>query len=262
MRILIALALLAVSTGCASVKPTAGAGRPFDFQRDTFAYANELVFNYQNGVHVADTNASSREHSYTRRCFIMAAGVVQFWKHARFDPQAPPVSEDELARRIRLVRNRAAWWPGEPLEKRVAFPGFTSLHDLSAREGRLLRANMGAGWTTYFHLRKFPMPFTPSPEYEAHLCDDLRHWLQQGHPMVVWLYNFPHVNINHAVTVFEEIERPQPGQIAFHVYDPNYTDAPRTLTYDTVTRAFSYGKTFYFPGGPVHVRYMYTSLLR
>ena len=262
MRILIALGLLAISTGCASIKPTAGAGCPFDFQRDTFAYANELVFNYQNGVHVADTNAPTCEHSYTRRCFIMAAGVVQFWKHARFDPQAPPVSGDELARRIRLVRDRAAWWPGEPPEKRVVFPGFISLHDLSAREGRLLRANLGAGWTTYFHPRKFPMPFTPSPEYEAHLSDELQRWLQQGHPMVVWLYNFPRVNINHAVTVFEETGRPQPGQIAFRVYDPNYTDAPRTLTYDTVTRTFSYGKTFYFPGGPVHVRYMYTSLLR
>ena len=85
----------------------------FQFERDTFAYANELVFNYQNGVHVADTNAPNRERSYTRRCFIMAAGVVQFWKHARFDPQAPPVSKNDLARRIRPAafdaRHRAAY---------------------------------------------------------------------------------------------------------------------------------------------------------
>ena len=262
MRILIALGLLSILAGCASVKSTAGAGRPFDFQRDTFAYANELVFNSQNGVHVAATNSPNHEHSYTRRCFIMAAGVVQFWKHARFDPQAPPVSEAELGRRIRRVRNLATWWPSEPPGNRVVFPGFASLRDLSVRAGPLLRANMGAGWTTYFHPRKFPMPFVPSPDYEALLCDDLQHWLQQGHPMVVWLYNFPSVNINHAVTVFEETEGLRIDQIAFHVYDPNYTDAPRTLMYDTVTRTFSYGRTFYFPGGPVHARPMYTSLLR
>jgi hypothetical protein len=262
MRILMAIGLLAISTGCASVQPSAGPGRAFNFSQDTFAYANELVFHYENGVHVANTNANEREHSYTRRCFIMAAGVVQFWKHAQFDPQAPPVSDNDLAQRIRDVRDRAAWWPSEPIEKRVVFPGFASLHDLSQRKGRLMRANMGAGWTTYFHFRKFPMPFLPSPEAEAHLCDELQDSLRQGHPMVLWLYNFPTVDINHAVTVFEETDRPRPDTFAFHVYDPNYTDAPRTLLYDTVTHTFSYGSTFYFPGGPVHARRMYTSLLR
>ena len=136
------------------------------------------------------------------------------------------------------------------------------MHELSQREGRVLRANMGAGWTTYFHLRKFPMPFRPSPEDEGRLCDTLQDWLRQGHPMVLWLYNFPKVNINHAVTVFEQIEPPQSGQVAFHVYDPNFTDAPRVLIYDRVKQTFSYEKTFYFGGGPVHARPMYTSLFR
>ncbi len=262
MRILMAIGLVAAAVGCASGRPSTGAGRPFDYSRDTFAYVNELVFNYDNGVHVSSTNAPNREHAYTRRCFIMAAGVVQFWKHARFDPQAPPVSEDELARRIREVRNLAAWWPSEPIDQRIVFPGFASLHELSEREGRVLRANMGAGWTTYFHLRKFPMPFLPSPEEESHMADDLQDWLEQGHPMVVWLYNFPHVDINHAVTVYEKAQRPRPDVLAFHVYDPNYTDGPRTLLFDTVTRTFSYDKTFYFPGGAVHVRRMYTGLFR
>jgi hypothetical protein len=262
MRALIALWLVAICAGCASVKPTGGPGRPFDFQRDTFAYANETVFHYENGVHVADAKPQDCEDAYTRRCFLMAAGAIQFWKHARFDPQAPPVSADELARRVRQVRERAAWWTSEPVENRVVLPGFASLHELSEREGRLLRANMGAGWTTYFHLRKFPMPFTPSHTHQARLCEELRSWLRQGHPMAVWLYNFPDVDINHAVTVFEETTPPQPGRIVFRVYDPNYTDAPRTLVYDTPTQTFSYVKTFYFVGGPVHVRQMYTSLLR
>jgi hypothetical protein len=262
MRILIGVGLIMISVGCASVQPTHGAGRPFDFQHDTFAYANELVFNYQNGAVAADTKTQEREHAYTRRCFIMAAGVVQFWKHARFEPQAPPVTTAELARRIRDVRDRAAWWPSEPPDHQVIIPGFASLHELSEHEGRLLRANMGAGWTTYFHLRKFPMPFEPAPEDEARLSENLESWLHQGHPMVVWLYNFPKVNINHAVTVFEEIEPTDSPQIVFHVYDPNYTDGPRTLTYDRITRAFTYEKSFYFSGGLVHVRAMYTSLLR
>jgi len=106
------------------------------------------------------------------------------------------------------------------------------------------------------------MPFVPSPEHQARMSEALQSWLHQGHPMVVWLYNFPQVNINHAVTVFEEIDSPDSHQTMFHVYDPNFTDGPRTLTYDSHTQSFSYGKTFYFPGGLVHVRPMYTSLLR
>ena len=43
MRSVIALLLLAVGAGCAPVQTTAGAGRPFDFQRDTFAYANAAI---------------------------------------------------------------------------------------------------------------------------------------------------------------------------------------------------------------------------
>ncbi len=264
MRILIALSLIAISSGCASIKPTAGPGRSFDFQRDTFAFHNDLVFKIQKSSISPEvaTTPQELERPYTRRCFIMAAGVVQFWKHARFDPDASPVSEKELARRIRQIRDDATWWPTEPPDKRVVFPGFTGLRDLSEREGALVRANMGAGCTTYFHLRKFPMPFLPSRPHQAHLCEELRDWLRQGHPMVLWLYNFPHVNMNHAVAAFEEIPSPRPGQIAFHVYDPNYTDAPRTLVFDTATRSFSYDKTFYFPGGIVHARPMYTSLLR
>ena len=264
MRVLIALAITAVFTGCASLQPTAGPGRSFDFQRDTFAFHNELVFKVDappNNSTVA-TTAQTLERPYQRRCFIMAAGAVQFWKHARFEPNAPAISRRELARRIRQIRDDATWWPSESKNKRVAIPGFTGLRDLSQHEGALLRANMGAGWTTYFHLRKLPMPFPPSPTHQERLCNELRDWLRQGHPMVLWLYNFPHVNINHAVTVYEEIAPSAPQQVAFHVYDPNYTDAPRTLVFDFASRSFSYDRTFYFAGGPVHARQMYTSLLR
>jgi len=259
-RVTLGLLFLATSVGCSTLKPTAGAGRSFDFQHDTFAYANVLVFSPQRDPHDADPKPQNHEHSYTRRCFIMAAGVIQFWKYARFDPQASPVSADELARRIRRVRDRAAWWPSEPPEKRVVFPGFASLRDLSEREGPALRANMGAGWTTYFQFRKYPMPFVPSHRHQAQVNEQVKLWLAYGQPLVLWLYNFPRVNINHAVTVFAEVPATEPGQFAYLVYDPNYTDVPRRLVYHTASRSFSYENTFYFVGGTVHVRPMYLGL--
>src|SRR5579871_3810787 len=137
MRFLIAFTFLIVATGCTTLDPSAGPGRPFNFQQDTFAYANELVFNYEDGAHVAETNSPARERSYTRRCFIMAAGVVQFWKHARFEPGASPVSDEELAKRVREVRDTAVWWPSESPAKRIVFPGYTDLHELSVAKGAL-----------------------------------------------------------------------------------------------------------------------------
>jgi hypothetical protein len=257
------LIVLAFACGCATQLPPRNAGRPFSFERDTFAFANETVWRYENGGRVTapDPPDAGRLDRYTRRCFPMAAAVVQFWKSARFEPQAPPVPTEELARRIRLVRDRAAWAPARPLDQRVVFPGYASFRDLSERAGELLRANLGSGWITYFHFRKYSMPFVPSPEHQERVNEQVRLWLARGQPIVLWLYNFPRVNINHAVTVFADAPAPEPGQCAYVVYDPNYTDAPRRLIFDQASQSFSYGKTFYFAGGMVHVRPVYLGLL-
>ena len=138
---------------------------------------------------------------------------------------------------------------------------YASLRDLSERNGAALRANLGPGWTTYFHFRKYSMPFVPSAAEEKRTHALLEDWMRQGNPMVVWLYNFPHVNMNHAVTVFAQAPDPAPGRSAYWVYDPNYTDEPRLLTYDSASGSFSYPKTFYFPGGAVHVRPVYLGLV-
>ena len=254
--------VLLFACGCATRLPPCNAGRPFEFARDTFAFANETVWRYEDGVRVTtpDPPGGTKVDRYTRRCFPMAAAVVQFWKFARFEPDEPSVPFAELARRIRRVRDIATWAPALPTAERIAFPGYASFHDLSAREGRALRANLGPGWTTYFQFRKYPMPFVPSLEYERRIHAQVRQWLARGQPMVLWLYNFPNVDINHAVAVFAEAPAPQPGQRAYLVYDPNYTDEPRKLIYTEATRSFSYEKTFYFAGGSVHVRPMYLGL--
>ncbi len=251
-----------LTAGCVTLPPQAR-GIPFDWQQDTFAFANETVWRYRDGSRVADpTPATDQTTHYMRRCFVMAAGAVQFWKFARFDPKAAPMSDKELARQVRAVRDTPAWDVALPPEKRIVFPGYANLRDLSERKGKIVRANLGAGWTTYFQTRKYSMPFVPSHKHQERMHEQLREWLRRGQPMIVWLYNFPSVNINHAVTVFGEAPPPAPGKFAYRVYDPNYTDRPHTLQYDPAAQTFSYEKTFYFVGGPVHVRTMYLNLIR
>lgn len=258
-----ALLFVLFLAGCVTTLPPVSPGRSFDFARDTFAFPNETVWSYADGHRLDSTEAAKGKPAerYTRRCFTMAAAVVQFWKFAKFEPDAPPVSTDELERRIRIIRDTAAWAPALPAEQRIAFPGYASFHDLSQRAGKSVRANLGPGWTTYFHTRKYSMPFRPSPAHQQMVQNLIHQWLANGQPMVLWLYNFPQVNINHAVTVVGEAASATPGSCTYLVYDPNFTDGLHELVYDNAKREFAYEKTFYFVGGSVRVRPMYLSLL-
>jgi hypothetical protein len=257
MRWMVWLGLLLVA-GCVSMptKPAGGNGRSFEFPQDTFAFANETVFAYRDGGRVADDRPPPKDgERYRRRCFVMARSAVQFWKFARFEPGAVPVDDRELARRVREVVGRGPWETAGSADRCVAIAGYANLWELSAREGKLLRANLGPGWTTYFEPRKFCMPFVPSRLHQQRTHEQMREWLTNGHPMVLWLYNFPRVNINHAVVAYAELDAGE--KFAYAVYDPNYTDRPRRLQYDPSKREFSYEETFYFGGGPVHVRPVY-----
>jgi len=246
--------VLLLATGCTSLPRTPPPSeRPaFTFPAATFAFANETVFAYEAGQPVADTRAATRR--YSRRCFVMAAAAAQFGKFAAFDPLAPPVSREELARRVRRVVRRPLWsQPAAP----IRFPGYASLRDFSDREGALVQANLGPGWTTFFLMRKWCMMLVPSATHQARLNLILQEWLRHGEPMVLWIYNFPRMNVNHAVVAYALTT--ENGRTQYAVYDPNFTDRPRRLEYDPVAQTFAYEPTFYFPGGPVHVRPAYIS---
>ena len=48
----------------------------------------------------------------------------------------------------------------------------------------------------------------------------------------------------------------------YTVYDPNYADAPKRLTFDAVTPTFSYQPTFFFTGGEVTARAIYRGVMQ
>jgi len=195
------LLALCLASGCARTTPCLGPGRPFEYATDTFAFANETVWKYEDGQHVSDNAGTNvKTEHYSRRCFLLSVSAIQFWKFARFEHDQPPVTAREMARRIRQVRGKAVWHDALPAEQRIVFPGFASLRDFSEHQGQLLRANLGPGWTTYFEPRKFSMTFVPDAEAQKQTSNLLSEWLRAGHPLVVWMYNFPHIDINHEKT--------------------------------------------------------------
>jgi hypothetical protein len=240
--------------------PSAPAPRSFHYDTDSFAFANETVWNYVNGSVQADANSVAHKREYTRRCFVVTRAAVQFWKFARFDPHAPPLSADQLARRIREVTARSVWLSALPPAQRIAFPGYASLRALSATNPSIFQANIGLGWPVYFRAGNAPIAVPLSPATEATLNNEIFHDLGLNYPTIVWLYRFPSLSINHVVIVISGHK--DGAHFHYLVYDPNYTDGPKKLEFDARTQTFSYQPTFYFKGGDVDARAIYRGVLQ
>jgi len=240
--------------------PTALAPRPFCYATDTFAFANETVFNYVNGSVQSEAGGAARKRDYTRRCFVVTRAAVQFWKFARFDPDAAPLSAGPLADRIREVTERSVWLPALSPAQRVVFPGYSNLREISAANPGIFQENIGLGWPVYFRAGNAPIAMPLDGSTEARLNDEILHDLAMNDPTIVWLYRFPSLAINHVVIIISG--RKSGNHVHYLVYDPNYTDGPKQLDYDSATRTFSYQPTFYFKGGAVDVRALYRGVFR
>ncbi|HEX4140616.1 MAG TPA: hypothetical protein VHY09_09735 [Candidatus Methylacidiphilales bacterium] len=240
--------------------PAAPAPRPFRYDTDTFAFANETVWNYVNGSPQAGPGSTERKRDYTRRCFVVTRAAVQFWKFARFDPHAKPLSANQLADRIREVTSRSVWMPALPNDQRIVFSSCASLRELSAANPGIFQANIGLGWPVYFRAGNAPIAVPLSPATEATLNDEIFRDLGMNYPTIVWLYRFPSLAINHVVVV---ISGHKDGALYHYlVYDPNYTDGPKKLAYNARTQTFSYQPTFYFKGGEVDARAIYRGVFQ
>jgi hypothetical protein len=249
------------SAACAGQPVATPAPRPFNYATDTFAFGNETVWNYVNGAVQADSSKSApKKRDYTRRCFVVTRSAVQFWKFARFDPKAAPLSRDRLAARIRQVTGRSVWLPALPPEQKILFPGYASLRAISGSDPSVFQENLGLGWPVYFRTGNMPIILPVYRETEAGLNDEIFRDLQKNLPTIVWLYNFPSLSINHVVVVISGTQTG--GHFHYQVYDPNYTTGPKKLEYDTATRTFIYQPTFYFKGGTVNARAVYRGVFQ
>lgn len=243
---------------CAHLPPEKSADRSFSFETDRLGFANETVWHYENGVPKAQSETETKEgEKYTRRCFVVCRAAVQFWKFAAYDPSKPKLTRPELIRRIREVADIDVWKDPFPESKRVRFPGYANFHDISKAHSKEFRENLGLGWPVYFRIGNVPMLFPPTRGGQKELHDEMIQDLKARHPTIVWLINFPSLGINHAVVIYRA--KKLKASTEFTVYDPNYATAPKKLTFDEVSKTFSYQKTFYFQGGPVDVRPLYRS---
>jgi hypothetical protein len=251
--------LAAIFLAAASAR--AGSADGFNYQRDTLSFANWTVFTYENGHIVSHKNKFG--HHYSRRCFVMTRTVGQFYKFARFEPNAARLDERELQKRIRAVTRKPPWHDALSPEKRIVIPGYRNLRELSVENTELMQRNIGLGWVVYLRPGNARMFFERSKKYQEKTHDELERMLARGEFFIAYLSDYPILHINHSVLVYKHDKpRAADGTDYYLVYDPNHPDAPRHLKWLPTKREFDFQKDNEFAGGFTRVFQVYGKALQ
>jgi hypothetical protein len=245
---------LAFLTGCASAPRMAGS-RPFQFEADTFAYANEVDVDY-----ACDAQGRWRGHArqpkpdYTRHCFVVARAAALFFQHARFDSALPQATE---AGYRRLVRKVVSTSPRRDLAEsaRVIIPGYANLREFSRAQERLLKEECGSFWQSYFQRGHWRMVFPFSRGHQEKMAARLAEAVRENRPPILHVVCFPSLRINHALLLYEVQETTE--EIRFATYDPNAPQLPAWLTFRRAGRTFDFPPNTYFRGGEVDAYEVY-----
>jgi hypothetical protein len=234
------------------------AASEFRFDRDTFGFANQTVFEYQNGHASLRKTSATKRDAYNRHCFVMSRTAVQFKKFARFEPRSNPLDDASLAARIRTLTRQPTWTESLPENQRIIFPGYKDLKQMSKARRELVQLNIGHGWPSYFRVSNARMMFQDGAGYQERTHAQLNAALERGELFVAFLTTYPRFSINHSVLIYKlKSSSPNPEVDHYLVYDPNHPESPRELKWTAHDRAFSYQKDWDFIGGFVRVYQVY-----
>ena len=238
--------------GASMILPPVAPARQFDFERDTFSFANELVWEYRldpaTGSMVTLKNNPPRP--YTHRCFVMVRSARQFFYHARFEARQPPVAADSYRRLIRQVVGRSPRQPSREPDK-IVFPGYDGLRAFSQAHEALLKAECGGAWQSYVLRSHWRMVFPISRRHQENISARLLESFDQRAMPIVHLVRFPQLTINHGIVLFGHQETET--EILFAAYDPNQPGHPTQLVYRRTEQTFHLPRNHYWAGGRVDV---------
>ena len=224
----------------------------FEFERDTFAFPNELVWEYHFDEATGTTTAARRVPApdYVHRCFVLVRAARQFLYHARFAPAARRAGDDTYDRLVRAVLARSprrSSGAGDPIE----IPGFAGLRELSAARPELLKRRCGGSWRSYLLRSHWHVVMPVSRRHQRRTARELLEAIRHGRAPIVHLLRFPSLAINHGMVVFDGA-RTDEG-VVFRAYDPNVPERPARLHYDGRRGTFSLPANHYWRGGDLNV---------
>ncbi len=224
----------------------------FVFERDTFAYANQLVWEYRFDPATGSRSIKFNDPlpTYAHRCFVMVRSARQFFYHARFEPGRPVADAETYRRLVREIVSRSPRRVS-PEEARVRIPGYDCLHRFSAAQEAVLKGECGGAWQSYVLRSHWRMIVPVLRTHQVRMARQLLSSLAERMAPIVHLFRFPQLTINHGVILCDVLER-EPV-LRFAVYDPNIPARPTELTYNPTDRTFYFPSNHYWAGGRVDV---------
>lgn len=226
--------------------------RGFEFERDTFTFANDLVWKYEldpTGENMI-MSSNTAPPDYSHRCFVMVRSARQFFGHARFDPNQPIVPEKQYLKLIQQVVRRNPRRTA-PAHERITIPGYACLRAFSQANEPLLKAACGKAWESYFVRSHWRMVFPVWGRHQERVARELERAIRTRQVCIVHLFRFPHITINHGIVLFGVIRKD--NNIEFEAYDPNIPEHPVHLIFEREKRRFTFARTHYWAGGPLNV---------
>jgi hypothetical protein len=234
--------------------------RRFDFARDSFAFANELVWEYRPDAATGKMNFLPREPKpdYAHRCFVLTRAARQFLYHARFDATQKKADENTYRRLTHEVVSRSPRRPGRA-ENQIVIPGYSNLRAFSGAQEKLLKAECGGAWQSYVLRSHWRMIFPISRAHQERTFASIIVALSKKVSPIVHLVKFPALTINHGMILFDAAETN--SGFDFSAYDPNDPSQPALLAFDRMTKTFSLPPNRYWAGGRLNVIEIYRNWL-
>ncbi len=234
--------------------------RPFKFERDRLAFANQLLWHYTPEPEIGQARGQARgpmrfsrrvpAPDYAHRCFVMVRAARLFLHHAQWIPCGARLTGDEYLRRVRQVLSRNPR-KTSPTSKLIDFPGYDGLFSFSRDHETLLKKECGGAWRSYVLRSHWRMVLPLSPAHQQWTSGWLHDQVQRGGSPLVHLVSFPALTINHGMVVFESKKTVQ--GMEYQAYDPNDAIQPARLEYDDARRSFYLPANAYWAGGELKV---------
>ena len=226
------VAVAIAASGCASTSPAPSAVADgdvavgdFSFERDTFAFPNEIR-----------ALSEERDDLYANYCFVVARGLRQFFLFARFDPGAPVLDRAGYLARVRQAVARPPWHRPIPLEERVVIPGYAGLREFSRAQESAVKEGMGGRFWTLVHPTIWRTMFPVTRGHQAGVFDEIQRELASGRLVQLLVTNWPILELNHTVVAFAS--RRDDARVDLVVWDPNEPARPGVITFDRARREF------------------------